>query len=124
MVLTTTAFTLFKLVYGFKSVVPSALREAPTVQYNYENYLTELRGRLQSFHEVARQKLLSSKEKTSIMIDSETLEVQVGQKVLLFDETVRRSRSRKLSPQYVGPYEVLAIRVNVIKMGVPHEKCV
>jgi len=29
----TTKFTPFELVYGFKSEVPSALRETPTVQY-------------------------------------------------------------------------------------------
>jgi hypothetical protein len=114
---TATTFTPFELVYGFKSEVPSALREAPAAQYNYDNYLTELTGRLQSSHEVARQKLLDSKEKTKAYYDrdSETLEFQVGQKVLLFDETVRRGRSRKLSPQYIGPYEVLAVEgVNVV----------
>ena len=38
---------------------------------------------------------------------------------MLFDETVRRGRSKKISLQYVGPYEVLAIKgVNVaIKRG-------
>jgi hypothetical protein len=47
------------------------------------------------------------------------MEIQTGQKVLLFGETVRRGRSKKLSPQYVGPYEVLAVDgVNVtIKKG-------
>ena len=34
---TTTAYTPFELVYGFKSEVPSALREPPNVQYNYNN---------------------------------------------------------------------------------------
>jgi hypothetical protein len=48
MVRTNTAFTPFELEYGFKSEVPSALREVSTVQYNYDNYLTELNGRLQS----------------------------------------------------------------------------
>jgi hypothetical protein len=33
---TATAFTPFELVYGFKSEVPSALRKAPMVQYNYD----------------------------------------------------------------------------------------
>jgi hypothetical protein len=98
-------------VYGCRSEVPSALRETPEVQYNYENYFTELRGRLQSAHEVARQKLISSKEKSKEYYDknSETFEIQTGQKVLLFDETVRRVRSKKLSPQYIGPYEVLTV---------------
>jgi hypothetical protein len=41
--------------------------------------------------------------------DSETVEVRATRRVLLFDETVRRSRSRNLSPQYIGSYEVLAV---------------
>jgi hypothetical protein len=45
---TTTTYTPFELVYGFKSEVPSALRETPSVQYNYGSYLTELKERLQS----------------------------------------------------------------------------
>jgi hypothetical protein len=52
---TNTAFTPFELVYGFKAEVPSALRDAPEVQYNYEDYLAELKGRLQTSHEVARE---------------------------------------------------------------------
>jgi hypothetical protein len=63
---TTTIFTPFELVYGFKSDVPSALSVVPTVQYNYEDYVMEWKGRLQSSHEVARQKLLTSKERSKV----------------------------------------------------------
>jgi transposase InsO family protein len=106
----TISFTPFELVYGFRSEVPSALREAPTTQYNYD-YLTELRGRLQSSHEVAREKLLSGKVKSKEYYDknSERVEIKVGQKILLLDGTVRRGRSKNLSPQYIGPYEVLEV---------------
>jgi hypothetical protein len=97
---TTTAYTAFELVYGFRSEVPSALREIPNGQYNYENYLVELRGRLQSTHEVARQKLISSKERSKEYYDKEskTFEFQVGQKVLLFDETVWRKIQKAEPP--------------------------
>ena len=66
---------------------------------------------MQSAHEIARQKLLISKEKSKEYYDKvyEKCEIQVGQKILLFDETVRRRRSKKLSLQYIGPYEVLAV---------------
>ena len=97
---------LLEFVYGFKSEVPSALRETPIVQYNYDSYLTEIKERLQSAHEIAKQKLIISKEKSKKYYDkcSEKCEIQVGQKILLFDETVRRGRSKKLSPQYIGQY--------------------
>ena len=37
-----------------------------------------------------------------------------GDKVLLFDETVRRGRSRKLSAQWIDPYTVTEVdKVNV-----------
>ena len=65
---TTTVYTPFESVYGFRSEVPPALRETPNVQHNYENYSTELRERLQSAHEVARHKMISSKEKIRIII--------------------------------------------------------
>ena len=32
--------------------------------------------------------------------------MEVGDKVLLFDETVRRGRSRKLSAQWIGLYTI------------------
>jgi hypothetical protein len=118
---TATAYTPFELVYGFQSEVPSALREAPNRQYNYDDYVIELKGRLQSAHEIARQKLIAGKEKSKEYYDksSEPFEIKVGQQVLLYDETVRRGRSKKLSPQYIGPYEVLIVDgVNVtIKKG-------
>ena len=113
----TTKFTPFELIYGFKSEVPSALKEAPTIQYNYDDYVMELKGRLQSSHEIARQRLLSGKERSKEYYDkgSEIPTIQVWQKELIFDKTVRRWRSKKISPQYIGPYDVLAVEgVNVV----------
>ena len=76
---------------------------------------------MQSAHEVARQRLMAGKKRSKEYYDkeSEPFEFQVGQTVLLFDETVRRGRSKKLSSQYVGPYEVLAVEgvIVAIKRG-------
>ena len=72
-----TAYTPFELIYGFKSEVPSALRETPNIQCNYGDYFAELRGRLQSTREVARQKLILNKERSKEYYDknSETMEI-------------------------------------------------
>jgi hypothetical protein len=115
-----TRVTPFELVYGFRSEVPSALRETPSIQYNYGDYLTELKGRLQSAHEIARQRLLIRKDKSKEHYDRvyKPSDFQTDQKVLLYDETVRTGQSKKLSPQFIGPYYVLKVGVNVtIKRG-------
>jgi transposase InsO family protein len=118
---TATGYTPFELVFGRKSTLPSALMDSPSPQYNYDDYVTELKNRLQTAHQVAKENLLSSKARSKEHFDRETerLELQVGDRVLLYDETVRRGRSKKLSSQWIGPYEIVAIdKVNVtIKRG-------
>jgi hypothetical protein len=66
---------------------------------------------LQSAHAIARENVLQSKAKSKPDYDKRAarLALQVGDKVLLFYESVRRGRSRKLSAQWVGPYVVLAV---------------
>jgi len=118
---TATGYTPFELVYGFQSMLPSTLHETPNTQYSYDDYVLELKSRLQTAHEVARQKLITAKNKSKEYFDENSQEFQlhVGDKVLLYDETVRRGRSRKLSAQWIGPYEVIEVdRVNAtIKKG-------
>jgi hypothetical protein len=37
------------------------------------------------------------------------MKIELGEKVLFYDETVRQGRSRKLSSQWTGPYEVVEV---------------
>jgi hypothetical protein len=65
---------------------------------------------------VAKDNLMRSKvrSKEHYDRDAEAMKVAVGDKVLLFDETVRRGRSRKLSSQWIGPYTVVEVdKVNL-----------
>ncbi len=101
-----TGFTPFELLFGRLSTVPSAINGPPEPQYNYDNYVSELKSRLQTVHYQARQNLLASKDKSKEYYDQATGEtkLKVGDKVLLYDETVRRGRSSKLSAKWIGPY--------------------
>ena len=103
----TTGFTPFELLFGRPSTLPSTLKKLPEPQYNYDDYVSELRSRLQTVRHHAHKNLIASKEcydKTS-----GEMKLQVGDKVLLFDETVCRDRSRKLSAQWIGPYTITEI---------------
>ena len=116
-----TGYTPFELVFGHPSSLPSALKSEPSPQYNYEDYVSELKGRLQTAHHVAKKNLIASKVRSKDYYDkgTEVMKIEVGDKVLLYDETVRRGRSRKLSSQWIGPYEVVEVnKVNAtIKKG-------
>ena len=116
-----TGYTPFELVFGHPSSLPSALKTDPSPQYNYDNYVAELKGRLQTAHRVAKDNLISSKHRSKDYYDkgTDSPNIAVGDKVLLHDETVRRGRSKKLSSQWIGPYEVVNInKVNAtIKRG-------
>ena len=93
----------------------------PTPQYNYDDYALELKGRLQTAHQIARERLVASKVRSKEHYDKETepVEISVGDRVLLYDETVRRGRSKKLSAEWIGLYEVVELnKVNAtIKRG-------
>jgi hypothetical protein len=70
-----------------------------------------LRGRLQSAHAIARENLLKGKATSKVDYDKRAVPIapHAGDKVLLYDQSVRRGRSGKLSAQWVGPYDVLTI---------------
>jgi hypothetical protein len=116
-----TGYSPFELVYGFRSTLPSTLKGDPSTQYNYDDFLVELKSRLQTAHQVAREKLISAKHKSKEYYDRRTEEpsFKTGDKVLLYDETVRRGRSRKLCSQWLGPYDIISVdKVNAtIKKG-------
>jgi hypothetical protein len=94
-----------------QSTLPSTFHETPSPQYNYDDYVIELKSRLQTAHDVAKQKLITAKQKSKEYFDIKSKEYQlgIGDKVLLYDETVRRGRWRKVSNQWFRPYEVIEV---------------
>jgi hypothetical protein len=59
-----TGFTPFELLFGRPSTLPSAIKKPPEPQYDYDDYVSELRNRLQTVHHQAHKKLIVSKGKS------------------------------------------------------------
>jgi len=116
-----TGYTPFELLFGHRARVPTSLHERPTPRYNYDDYVSELKSRMQTAHAVARDRLVEGKVRSKRDYDKGTVQLtlKVGDRVLLFDENVRRGRSKKLGAKWIGPYVVLAVEgVNAtIKRG-------
>lgn len=65
----------------------------------------ELKERIRAANQVAKENLREEKEKAKKYCDQKAKEIyfKVGDKVLLYDETVRRRHSKKLDALWTGP---------------------
>jgi hypothetical protein len=79
-----TGYTPYELVFGHKFTLPSALKDTPGPQYNYDDYASEL-SRLQPAHQMAKENLISSKTKSKEYYGqkTETFALHAGDRVLL-----------------------------------------
>jgi hypothetical protein len=113
-----TKFQPHELVYGHPIKVPHTLSRNPQPCYNYEDYTFELRRKLQEASLIARENLIDNKEKSKTVYDRKQNEINisVGDKVFIKNHI----RKGKLSPKWLGPYEVISLQDNenvLIKRG-------
>ena len=107
-----TNYMPFQLLFGRLPNIPGVLqKQPPSVFYAYDRYVKELEAMLQSSYAVARRNLESSKVGNKRLYDRyvHVPKFEIGQQVLVKDESVRRGRSKKLESPYVGPYEIVGI---------------
>jgi hypothetical protein len=83
-----------------------------------------MQSRLQSSYQVARSNLEMQKERSKEYYDRNfnTPLFTIGDKVLLYDQKVRRSRSAKLSSPYIGPYDILDIDDVNVTLKLPRNR--
>lgn len=115
---TSTNYTPHELVYGFNIDIPTNLKIRPTVTYNYDDYITLLKNRLRYAHELARENILKSKDKSKEYYDRNVkyIKFEVGDMVLVQNEV----KAHKFAPPYLGPYpivEILSDETSLIQIG-------
>lgn len=89
---TATGYTPFELIYGRQAELPTALTKPPKPTYNYDDYALEMRERIRATNQQAREHLKDDKIKAKTHYDkgTEVTQFRVGDKVLVYDETLRR----------------------------------
>jgi len=109
-----TGYTPFELVYGHLAEIPTALKKPPKPTYNYENYAEELKEKIRATNQIARENIREEKQKSKKHYDKSTKEIEfkIGDQVLIYDETLRRGRSKKLDAKWKGPYVILEKKSN------------
>jgi len=101
----------FEIIHGFKPNIPTSLKTNNRIFYNPEDYLQNLRIKLGNTYELARNNLITNKEKSKTYYDksSKNVEFNVGDKVLLKNE----KRKGKFDSIWNGPFEVINVPSNV-----------
>lgn len=100
-----TQYQPYELLYGNPIDVPTIFQKSSETCYNYENYVFEMKQKMQSAYALARENLIDKKSRTKLYYDKDQhmQNVHIGDQVLIIDH----ARKNKLTPLWVGPYEVV-----------------
>ena len=88
-------FSVYELVFGRKPNLPSLLTTCNEPVYTFEDYLTELKTRLQHSFNTARDRIVSYKERNKTYYDKRAKPqwYEVGDSVMLQKETFVMDKS-------------------------------
>lgn len=95
----------FELLYEHQATLPTALTQFPKPTYTYDDYAQELQEKLRAAQQVAKEHLKN--EKVNYNQKAKDTTFKVGEKMLLFNETVRRGRFKKFDSLWIGPYTII-----------------
>ena len=107
----TTGFTPFHLVFGRTPNLPVDVMlgriEGEVIQ-GYPLYVQGLHSKLKSAFEQTRKKITTSHEHRKELYDkgSQGVEFKVGDRVWLYNPTIKVGKTRKLSSLWRGPYTI------------------
>lgn len=104
---TSTRFTPYELVFANNASLPSSLPGPPS--FRYDDYISDLRTKMQKSNEIARDNLIESKVTNKNYADRKTNSVkfEIGDYVYRTNEHTRPGRSKKLTSIYLGPYQII-----------------
>lgn len=104
----TTNYTPHELLFGQKAVIPNTLTCKPEFKYTYEDYYSNLKLKLQKSFQIARENIIKSKENSKVNYDKKLNKFQykVGDQVLVQNKNLKPGISKKLQPNYKGPYKI------------------
>lgn len=105
---TSTKFSPHELLFGNKPSLPSSITAQPEFKYSYDDYIDDLTFKLRKSRELARDNLIDSKNRNKEYYDKKCKieNYKLGDKVYITNENNKPGRSKKLSPQFTGPYEM------------------
>lgn len=109
-----TNFTPFELLFAHKANIPKSIVEPPEFRYSYDDYYSNLKLKINRAHDIARENLISSKGKSKQYYDRNIrpIEFKVNDLVYVHNKNIKPGLSKKLSPNFKGPYKIIKVNQN------------
>lgn len=103
-----TNYSPFEVLFGFEAPIPSTLNRSVQPTYNYDDYVSEMKAKMQIGYELIRSNQIKAKEKSKAYYDKNSSQIsyKVGDKVLM---EIKNRSNKKLSPIFEGPYEITEV---------------
>lgn len=117
-----TSYTPHELFFGRKPYLPSSITKEPEFRYTYDDYLQSLIYRMNTSFKIARENLITSKFKSKQYYDKKInhTEFHIGDLVCLYQNQTKPGLSKKLLPNFKGPFKITRVFSNgtvEIKIG-------
>lgn len=109
-----TGYTPYELMFGKKAYIPSSIQQEPKFHYTYDDYIRALQYKLNTSFKIARENIISSKERSKEYHDKRIhpKEFKVNDLVKLKAMHNVKGESRKLSAATKGPFKITRIYDN------------
>ena len=102
-----TNFQPYELLYGNPLEIPSSLQKKTEPYYSYDNYAYEMKHKMQTAYNLAKELIIKNKNSTKEYYDKgkNLQDIHIGDKVLILDHT----QKNKLTPLWEGPDPVIDV---------------
>ena len=113
-----TGYSPYELLFGVKPFIPNSLTREPTINYSYDDYINDLKQKIQITQNLARQQLIKNKVISKKYYDKQINipNYKVGDFVYVKNHQTKLGMNKKLGPKYKGPYEIKNIIGNNVQL--------
>jgi hypothetical protein len=100
-----TKYTPYELLFGRIANIPGKLQRHPQTLYNFDDVVLEIKYRMQTCQQLAKERLIKFKESQKKKVSSHDYKFKENDLALL-----RKENKQKLDPLWKGPYEIKEIK--------------
>lgn len=109
-----TGHTPYEVLFGFKPYLPNSITQEPQFSYSYDDYIINLKQKLNLTQKIARENLIESKHKSKLYYDHKIKyhNYKEGDLVIIENKQSTPGLSKKLSANFKGPFKIIKVFPN------------